>query len=163
MKGEAAMSPRRQSRPRGDALGAIARTAALAAAMALGYGPSAAAGEAEADAEKAAICAKAEERYKSLFGKAMADEPVKIIAMYKYTFCPLKLEVKQGETVRFINLDKRTSHSVWFKDAGKPESDRYFGGEGADVVIDLEPGDHTYLCGPHHEREKMIGEVTVLP
>ena len=113
--------------------------------------------------EQTKICKKADERYKKLYGKSMADEPVQIIAMYKYTFCPPKLDIKRGSKVRFINLDKRTSHSFWFRDAGKPESDRFFGGEGTEIEIDLEPGDHRVLCGPHWEREGMIGEITVTP
>ena len=148
------------STPRLTAGTAFAAAAAVAAAMVLNVATSA---HATTDEEKAAICAKADARYKKLYGKSMADEPVQIIGMYKYTFCPWKLEVKRGDTVRFINIDKRTSHSFWFKEAGKPESERYFGGEGTDLVIDLEPGTHTFLCGPHNERENMIGEMTVLP
>lgn len=113
--------------------------------------------------EQAAICAEAAERYKEMFGKAMTDEPVQIVGMYKYTFCPPKLDVKRGTKVRFVNLDKRTTHSFWFRDAGKPESERFFGGEGTEMEIDLPPGSHTYLCGPHYEREGMIGEITVSP
>ncbi len=110
-----------------------------------------------------AICEEAAARYSELYGKSMTDEPVQIIAMYKYAFCPPRLDVKQGTRVRFINLDKRTSHSYWFRDAGRPESERYFGGEGSEMTIDLPPGTHTYLCGPHYERERMIGEINVVP
>jgi plastocyanin len=113
--------------------------------------------------ERKAICEEAAARYQDLHGRAMADEPVQIIAMYKYTFCPPKLDVRQGSKVRFINLDKRTSHSFWFRDAGRPESERYFGGEGSEMVMDLPAGTHTYLCGPHYEREGMIGEITIVP
>lgn len=113
--------------------------------------------------EQAEACKEAAERYQELYGKAMVDEPVQVIAMYKYTFCPPRLEVKQGSKVRFINLDKRTSHSYWFRDNGREESERYFGGEGSEMVMDLPPGTHTYLCGPHYEREGMIGEIVVVP
>lgn len=112
--------------------------------------------------EQAEICKEAAERYKEQFGKQMGQEPVQVIAMYKYTFCPTKLEVKQGTKVRFINLDKRTTHSYWFRDAGRPESERYFGGEGSEMTMDLPPGTHTYLCGPHFEREGMVGEITIV-
>lgn len=131
----------------------------LAAALAA---PDAPATATTADEQKA-ICEEAAGRYRELYGKAMTDEPVQIITMYKYTFCPPKLDVRQGSTVRFINLDKRTTHSFWFRDAGRPESDRYFGGEGSDMVMDLPAGTHTYLCGPHYEREGMIGEINVVP
>lgn len=136
--------------------------AALLAFAAAATAPGAPATATTADEQKA-ICDEAAGRYRELYGKAMADEPVQIIAMYKYTFCPPKLDVRQGSKVRFINLDKRTTHSFWFRDAGRPESDRYFGGEGADMVMDLPAGTHTYLCGPHYEREGMIGEINVVP
>ncbi len=145
-----------------SALDLKALTASACAVIALGLVASPNA-SAATDEEKAKVCKKADERYKKLYGKSMAEEPVQIIAMYKYTFCPPKLDVKRGSKVRFINLDKRTSHSFWFRDAGKPESERYFSGEGAEIEIDLEPGKHRVLCGPHHEREGMIGEITVTP
>lgn len=113
--------------------------------------------------EQAEICKEAQARYKELYGKEMSEEPVQVIAMYKYSFCPTKLQVKKGAKVRFINLDKRTSHSYWFRDAGRPESDRYFGGEGSEMTMDLPEGSHTYLCGPHYEREGMIGSIEVVP
>lgn len=113
--------------------------------------------------EQEEVCKEAAERYKEVYGKTMAEEPVLVIAMYKFTFCPPKLEVKQGTKVRFVNLDKRTSHSYWFRDAGRPESERYFSGEGSEMTMDLPPGTHTYLCGPHFEREGMIGEITITP
>lgn len=128
-------------------LGLVAHTEAIAAT----------------EEEQIKICKKADKRYQKLYGKSMSEEPVQVIAMYKYTFCPPKLDVKRGSKVRFINLDKRTSHSFWFRDAGLPESERYFSGEGAEIEIDLEPGTHKVLCGPHHEREGMIGEITVMP
>ncbi len=118
---------------------------------------------AASEQEQQEICKEAAERYKEVNGKAMADEPVLVIVMYKFTFCPPKLEVKQGTKVRFVNLDKRTSHSYWFRDAGRPESDRYFSGEGSEMTMDLPPGTHTYLCGPHFEREGMVGHITITP
>jgi len=111
--------------------------------------------------ERAKICAKAEKRYKKLFGKAPQDEPVTIILMYKYTFCPDNLTVKKGQKVRWVNVDKRTSHSVWFKDQGKPESERLFGEEHVEMTIDIDTGTQRYLCGPHYKKEDMIGELTV--
>ncbi len=136
--------------------------AALFAFATAATAPGAPAAATSADEQKV-VCEEAAGRYRELYGKAMTDEPVQIIAMYKYTFCPPKLDVRQGSKVRFINLDKRTTHSFWFRDAGRPESDRYFGGEGADMVMDLPAGTHTYLCGPHYEREGMIGEINVVP
>ena len=113
------------------------------------------------DAETEKICKEAEERYQELFGKPSKDEPVTIVKMYKYTFCPVVLEVKQGTTVRWVNVDKRTSHSVWFKDQGQEESDRLFSEEDVEIKMDFPPGDLGYLCGPHYEKQGMTGRVII--
>ncbi len=115
------------------------------------------------DEERTKICGKAEKRYQKLFGKASSDEDVTIVMMHKFTFCPSKITVKRGTKVRFINVDKRTSHSVWFKEEGKPESDRLFGEEFTEITFDGPPAVYPYLCGPHWESDGMIGTVTVTP
>jgi len=113
--------------------------------------------------EAAAICEEAARRYQEQFGSAQSAAQEPVVAMYKHTFCPRRLTVKQGAVVEFVNVDKRTTHSFWFRDAGKPESERFLPGEGAAMTIDLPPGEHTYLCGPHWEREDMTGTLTVTP
>jgi plastocyanin len=134
-------------------------TAMCAAALSLATTGAQAAGPTAAERE--AICADAESRYKEMFGKGTRDEPVKIVTMYKDVFCPIEITVTQGETVRWVNLDKRTSHSVWFRDAGKEESARLFNAETVEMKFDFPPGDYPYLCGPHWESAGMIGKVTV--
>ena len=114
------------------------------------------------DEERQKTCAKAEERYQKLFGKSSASEDVTVVMMYKYTFCPPQIEIKRGTTVRWVNVDRRTSHSVWLKEAGRPESDRLFSEEFAEVTFDMPAGDYPYLCGPHWEEDGMIGRVTVV-
>lgn len=120
-----------------------------------------------AQADKAAlhreICAEAEQRYREVFGKPSADAGLPVVTMYKHTFCPSEIAVRAGATLRFVNVDRRTSHSVWFKAAGREESARLFGEEHVDVVIDLPPGAHDYLCGPHWQQEGMVGKVVVRP
>ncbi len=111
--------------------------------------------------ERQKICAKAEKRYVKLFAKKPSEEDVTVVMMHKYTFCPIQVEVKQGATVRWVNVDKRTSHSIWFKDAGKEESDRLFGEEKVEMTFDLPAGEYPYLCGPHWKEEGMIGKVIV--
>jgi plastocyanin len=117
----------------------------------------------EMTAEQKQICAEAQARYKDLFGKLPSEEKVTVVLMYNMTFCPLRLQVKAGTTVRWVNVDKRTSHSVWFKDDGRPESDRKFPEEALEMPIDLPPGEHIYWCGPHGERENMRATITVVP
>jgi plastocyanin len=114
------------------------------------------------ESERAALCAEAETRYRDIFGRASKDEPFAVVIMYRDSFCPQNLIVKRNTRLRWVNVDKRTSHSVWFKDAGKAESDRAFPEEFVEMVIDWPPGDYPYLCGPHWEREGMIGRLTVL-
>ncbi len=93
--------------------------------------------------EVAAICAEAAKRYDEQFGSAQSAAREPVVAMYKHTFCPRKLTVKQGATVKFVNVDKRTTHSFWFRDAGKPESERFL--PGAVVIRQGDMGDKFYL------------------
>ncbi len=116
-----------------------------------------------ADAETATICAEAEERYAEVFGQpSSAVEDANIVLMYKYKFCPAELTVPTGTTVRWVNVDKRTSHSVLLKDGSEPESPRLFPEEVFELTF-LTPGAQDYLCGPHWETQQMIGMVTVEP
>ena len=113
------------------------------------------------DDKKAEICTEAEERFVELFGYASSkEEGVTVVTMYKYNFCPAVITVPVGTTVRWVNVDKRTSHSVLSPDADMPESDRAFPEEFVEFTF-LEPGAAETLCGPHWERQKMIGMVTV--
>ena len=118
---------------------------------------------AQDDAERAKICEKAEQRYQKLFGKPSGDEDVTIVKMYKYTFCPQHLKIKKGAKVRWVNVDKRTSHSVWFQEQGGKESDRIFAEETVNMVLDLPPGVNPYICGPHWEQQGMRGTITIEP
>lgn len=112
-----------------------------------------------ADDDKTDLCAEAEERYVDLIGAPSADaEGVAVVKMYKYNFCPAELTVPVGTTVRWVNVDKRTSHSVIVPN--EPESDRAFPEEVIEFTF-LTEGDQKYLCGPHWETQEMIGMVTV--
>ncbi len=114
-----------------------------------------------AEDDTAALCVEAEERYVEMFGAPSADaEGVVVVKMYKYNFCPAAITVSVGTTVRWANVDKRTSHSV--KVPGEPESDRAFPEEVIEFTF-LTEGEQDYLCGPHWETQKMIGMVTVVP
>jgi plastocyanin len=108
------------------------------------------------------ICAEAEEQYVAMFGQPSAEAPVTIVKMYRNVFCPVELEVAAGTPVRWVNVERRTSHSVWFQALGLPESERLFPEEVVELTFD-EPGDHVYLCGPHWETHTMIGRLVVQP
>ena len=117
-------------------------------------------GEVEVTSKLETICNKAEARYKELYPEAK-DDGVVVVKLYKYTFCPPNVTVKTGTTVRWVNVDKRTSHSVWLKEAGEPESDRFFPEELWEFPFQS-PGEYPYLCGPHWEQENMKGFVKVV-
>lgn len=139
----------------------MTRSVSLALILIATFACPPAATAATSEAERNAICAKAEKRYQKLFGKPSASEDVVIVMMHKYTFCPSQVEIKQGTTVRWVNVDRRTSHSVWLKEAGKTESDRLFSEEQVEIKFDLPVGEYPYLCGPHWKEEGMIGRVIV--
>ncbi len=116
-----------------------------------------------ADEDAAAVCAEAEERYLEMFAQPSSSvDEAELVLMYKYNFCPADLTVQAGATVRWVNVDKRTSHSVLLKDGSAPESDRLFPEESVEMTF-LTPGPQNYLCGPHWETQNMIGMITVEP
>lgn len=106
------------------------------------------------------ICARAWKRYAKLFPDAKEKPGEVVVLMHKYTFCPTNVTVKPGTTVRWVNVDKRTSHSVWLEQAGEKESPRMFGEEDWSFTFKA-TGKYPYLCGPHWNQEGMYGHVTV--
>lgn len=80
------------------------------------------------------------------------------IGIAGYRFHPPAVKIAVGDTVRWINQEKRTSHSVFFT-AESLESERMFPGESWSRRFDV-PGIYPYRCGPHPE---MQGAVRVVP
>jgi len=115
--------------------------------------------EIEITQDRISACENAQARYQELYPNA-DNSGVHVVLLYKYNFCPANLTIKTGETVRWINVDKRTSHSVWLKEAGRDESERFFPEEQWEYTFTM-PGDYPYLCGPHWDNEKMRGYVKV--
>lgn len=79
------------------------------------------------------------------------------VGIEKMQFVPQRVKVKPGDTVKWVNREKRTSHSVLFEQEGLPESERFFPGESWQRIFD-KPGIYPYICGPHPE---MTGVVEV--
>jgi plastocyanin len=75
-----------------------------------------------------------------------------------YKFLPEKVTVKAGETVKWVNDEKRASHSIVFPQE-KIESERLLGGDSWQRKFER-PGTYPYTCEPHPE---MKGVVEVLP
>lgn len=80
------------------------------------------------------------------------------IGIKDYKFDPPEIKIKVGTVVKWVNLEKRTSHSILFTGRGGFESDRIFPGESWQRLFD-KPGTYAYICGPHPEMKGMI-EVT---
>ncbi len=79
------------------------------------------------------------------------------VAMLKYQFVPQSLTIKVGQTVRWINKEKRQYHSVWFEKYGEKESDYLFPGDTFEKTF-LKVGTFDYRCGPHPE---MVATIVV--
>lgn len=87
---------------------------------------------------------------------AVAQQTVEV-AIRDYRFIPPEVRIKTGGTVKWINQEKRTSHSVLFLGKGGFESERLFPEESWQRTFD-KPGTYDYRCGPH---EEMRGSVVV--
>lgn len=109
-------------------------------------------------AERQAICTEAEPRLKDWLAEHPVPPGTAVVALWKEVFCPEAITVKAGAKVLFVNVEKRTSHSVWFKADGRAESQRFFPDETVEQPADLAEGDHDYVCGPH---PWMRGKITV--
>jgi plastocyanin len=89
-------------------------------------------------------------------GESKKTEPI-VISIYKYKYIPEVLEIKVGQTVRWVNDEKRQYHSVWFEENGEKESVYLFPKEYLDKTFDT-AGVYNYRCGPHPE---MIAKIIV--
>lgn len=76
------------------------------------------------------------------------------IEIADYRFVPAEVRVKVGDTVRWINREKRTSHSVLFIASGQ-ESERLFPAESWEKLFDRS-GSQVYRCGPHPEMQGVV-------
>lgn len=84
------------------------------------------------------------------------DKP--FVKIQKMKFIPQEITIKLGESVHWINREKRQYHSVWFEKYGDPEPDYLFPDE-AYTRNFKGVGSFEYRCGPHPE---MMGVVHVV-
>jgi plastocyanin len=85
---------------------------------------------------------------------AVAQQTVEV-TIQDYRFAPQELRIKAGDTVKWTNREKRTSHSVLFPAENGLESDRLFPQESWQRTF-LQPGSYGYRCGPHEEMKGLI-------
>jgi plastocyanin len=91
-----------------------------------------------------------------LFSSATAQTTVDV-TIEGYRFEPAEVRIRVGDSVRWTNREKRTSHSVLFPADKGLESERLFPDESWTRRFD-KAGRHDYHCGPHPE---MKGSVVV--
>jgi plastocyanin len=87
---------------------------------------------------------------------ALAQQTVEV-SIQGYRFSPADVRIKAGDTVKWINREKRTSHSVLFPAENGLESERMFPDESWQRKF-TQPGSYSYRCGPH---EEMKGSIVV--
>lgn len=85
---------------------------------------------------------------------AGADQTVGV-GIENYQFVPAEVVIRAGDSVEWINREKRTSHSVLFPDEGGLESERLFPGERWQRRFG-QPGRYPYHCGPHPEMKGVV-------
>lgn len=85
---------------------------------------------------------------------ALAQQTVDV-TIQDYRFSPPEVRIKVGDSVRWVNHEKRTSHSVVFQSDGGLESDRLFPGEHWQRTF-TQRGSYHYRCGPHEEMKGLI-------
>lgn len=86
---------------------------------------------------------------------AVAANGVVEVKIENYKFDPPERKVKVGTTVKWVNNEKRASHSVIWLGPGGFESERLFPGESYQRTFDR-PGTYPYSCGPHPEMKGLV-------
>ncbi|MCC7150576.1 MAG: cupredoxin domain-containing protein [Rubrivivax sp.] len=86
---------------------------------------------------------------------ARAAGSVVVVEIRDYKYIPQNLTVKAGTTVRWVNAEKRTTHTVRFDGPDGMESERLFPGDTFERRFD-KPARYAYICGPHPEMKGLI-------
>lgn len=81
--------------------------------------------------------------------------PLVEVEIRAYAFSPAELSVPAGTTVRWVNREKRTAHSVRFTGAQGFESPRFFPDEHWEHRFE-QAGRYPYECGPHPEMKGVV-------
>ena len=86
--------------------------------------------------------------YLLLFSQLVAAE-IHEVEILKFKFIPETITIKVGDTVRWVNKERRQYHSVWFEALGELEpEDYFFPGETFERKFEV-AGTFPYRCGPH--------------
>ena len=77
------------------------------------------------------------------------------ITMLKFKFEPEQVTIKPGTIIRWVNMEKRQYHSVWFEKLGLDESEYLFPGDTYEQKFD-DKGTFPYRCGPHPQMTGLV-------
>lgn len=88
----------------------------------------------------------------------LAAEDVSEVRIENYQFLPHDVKIRPGGKVRWVNNEKRASHSVLFPGEGGLESERLMSGDSWERKFD-KPGRYPYTCGPHPEMSGIVNVV----
>ena len=91
----------------------------------------------------------------ALFSFSGWAESVAEVRIEGYRFLPAEISIQAGDSVRWVNDEKRTSHSVVFPAEGGLESERMFPQESWQRRFE-KPGRYDYHCGPHPEMKGVV-------
>lgn len=91
----------------------------------------------------------------ALFSFAGLAQEVAEVRIEAYQFRPPEVRIRVGDSVRWVNREKRTSHSVVFPADGGLESDRLFPDESWARRFE-KAGRYDYHCGPHPEMKGVV-------
>lgn len=85
---------------------------------------------------------------------ALGQQTIEVL-IRDYRFSPAEVHIKAGDAVRWVNREKRTSHSVLFPNENGLESERLFPDEQWQRTF-TQRGSYAYRCGPHEEMTGLV-------
>jgi len=91
----------------------------------------------------------------ALFSFGALAEQLVDVRIEGYQYQPAEVTIRAGDSVRWTNHEKRTSHSVLFPRDGGLESERMFPQESWQRRFE-KPGRYDYHCGPHPEMKGVV-------
>ncbi len=93
---------------------------------------------------------------------SISAQTTHIVEMQKYKFKPAEITIKAGDSIKWLNTERRAYHNIWFRDLGEEPTGEMFPKEF--LIRHFEkPGTYPYVCEPHEEDYDMKGVVHVTP
>lgn len=91
----------------------------------------------------------------ALLSFSLFAQPAVEVVIQNYAYSPQEVRIHAGDTVQWVNREKRTSHSILFPAEGGLESDRLFPDESWQRKFP-KAGTYPYTCGPHPEMKGVV-------